>query len=415
MNNKKNLVFVFMLLGLGVVIAVLVYWLWMKPDQQPMQAGQALGAKGDSASKPVLVNTVLAQERDFAVKLMANGVVSSLNVVEVRPQLSSVIEKVHIKEGQFVRAGDALFSLDQRTEASNAAKAQAQLDKELATLAELQRQAVRSRELVEKKFQAQSVLDASLSAVQAQQAVVESARASVNVAKVALGYSKILAPVSGRTGLINVFAGSLVQPSSGTAPLVTITQMDPIAVSFPLPQRSLSAALAAMKRGDASVVARLPESNLSLRGQLQFVDNVVDAVSGTVKVKAVFQNQQMALWPGAYVNVELSVQTLKNVVVLPQDALVVGVNASSVYVVDAEQKAAQKKVEVLASFAGEVVVEGIAPGSQVILEGKQHVRPGSSLKLGSEAASSKAADRTRSASAYPTHPTHSTSAAASTR
>ena len=399
MKNKKSSVFVFIFVC--AVVAGSAVWLWKKNSSESTEllAGQTLGGKGENKSKPVNVNTVTAQQRDYAVRLTANGVVTSLNVVEVRPQISSVIEKVHIKEGQFVRTGDLLFTLDHRTESSNLAKAEAQLSKELATLSELQRQAMRSRELFDKKFQSQSVLDSSQTALQAQQAVVEAAKASVVAAKVSLTYSKIVAPASGRTGLINVFAGSLVQPSAAGAALVTITQMDPIAITFPLPQRNLADALASMQRGESVALASLPDGRGQFKGKLQFIDNVVDAVSGTVKVKAVFANKEMKLWPGAYANVELSVQTLKDVVVVPQDALVIGVNATTVFVADAEQKAAQKKVEVLASFGSEAVITGIAAGTQVILEGKQNLRPGTPLKLAASVTASASASQTSAASA----------------
>lgn len=357
------------------------YWLWKKngTESTELVAGQTIGAKGDK-NRPVNVNTVLTQKRDYEVKLKANGIVSSLNIVDVRPQISSVIEKVHIKEGQFVRAGTLLFSLDNRADSANLAKAQAQLNKELASLAENQRQLERSKELFAKKFQSQSVVDAAQTAVQAQQSVVDGAKAAVAAVKVNLAYSKIVAPVSGRTGLINVFPGSLVQPSTSGAALVTITQMDPIAITFPLPQRNLSDALDSMKRGNSLAFASLPDNKTSFRGKLQFVDNVVDAVSGTVKVKAVFDNKEMKLWPGAYANVDLSVLTLKDAIVIPRDALVMGVNAVSVFVVDGEGKAEQKKVQVQYSFENDAIVTGLESGMKVILEGKQNLRPGVPVK-----------------------------------
>jgi RND family efflux transporter MFP subunit len=357
------------------------YWLWKKngTESTELVAGQSIGAKGDK-NRPVTVNTVFAQKRDYEVKLKANGVVSSLNIVDVRPQVSSVIEKVHIKEGQFVRAGDLLFTLDNRADTVNLAKAQAQLDKELASLAENQRQLARSKELFEKKFQSQSVVDAAQTTVQAQQSVVDGAKAAVAAVKVNLAYSKITAPVSGRTGLINVFPGSLVQPSTSGAALVTITQMDPIAITFPLPQRNLSDALDSMKRGDSLAFASLPDNKTNFKGKLQFVDNVVDAISGTVKVKAVFDNKEMKLWPGAYANVDLSVLTLKDAIVIPRDALVMGVNAVTVFVVDGEGKAEQKKVQIQYSFENDAIVSGLESGMKVILEGKQNLRPGSPVK-----------------------------------
>lgn len=376
MKNAKITV-----LALSIALAGGGYWMWKKSGSESTElvAGQTIGAKGDK-NRPVTVNTVLAKKRDYEVKLQANGVVSSLNIVEVRPQVSSVIERVHIKEGQFVRAGELLFTLDNRTDTVNVHKAQAQLDKELASLAENQRQLVRSKELFEKKFQSQSVVDAAQTAVQAQQAVVEGAKATLAAAKVNLGYSKIVAPVSGRTGLINVFPGSLVQPSTAGAALVTITQMDPIAITFPLPQRNLSDALDSMKRGDSHAIASLPDNKAQFKGKLQFVDNVVDAISGTVKVKAVFDNKELKLWPGAYANVELSVLTLKDVIVVPRDALVIGVNAVTVFVVDSEGKAEQKKVQVQYSFENDAIVSGIDAGMKIVLEGKQNLRPGSPIK-----------------------------------
>jgi RND family efflux transporter MFP subunit len=365
------------------VIAGGAFYAWKSKngDSAEFVAGQTLGAKpGDNKNKPVIVNTVLALKRNYDVKLSANGVVTSLNIVEVRPQVSSIIEKVHFKEGQFVRAGEVLFTLDNRADSGNLAKAQAQLDKELASLAENQRQLVRAKELFEKKFQSQSAVDAALTLVQAQQSVVDGARAAVTSAKVSLGYNRIVAPASGRTGIINVFAGSLVQPNTSGLPLVTITQMDPIAIAFPLPQRNLSDALDSMKRGDSFALASLPENKAQFKGKLQFVDNAVDAASGTVKVKAVFDNKEMKLWPGAFANVELSVLTLKDVIVVPQDALVIGVNSTSLFVVDAEGKAAQRKVEVKYSFGNDAVVTGVEAGSKVVLEGKQNLRPGVPVK-----------------------------------
>ncbi|MBY0572388.1 MAG: efflux RND transporter periplasmic adaptor subunit, partial [Undibacterium sp.] len=180
--------------------------------------------------------------------------------------------------------------------------------------------------------------------------------------------------------LINVYAGSLVQPNTSGAPLVTITQMDPIAIAFALPQRNLSDALDSMRRGDNYAQAYLPDQSTRFKGKLQFVDNQVDAASGTVKVKAVFDNKQMKLWPGSYANVELSVLTLKDIIVVPQEALVIGVNSTSVFVADKEGKAAQVKVQVKYSFGLDAIVTGIEQGAKVILDGKQNLRPGVMVK-----------------------------------
>jgi RND family efflux transporter MFP subunit len=331
---------------------------------------------GNQQNRPVTVSTALAEQRDYPVRLSANGIISSLNTVDVRAQVSSTVSKVHIREGQFVRAGDVLFTLDSRIDEVNLAKAQAQLDKDMATLADSQRNLERSKDLFAKKFLAQNAVDSSLALVQAQQAVIASDKAAIAAARVALGYNRIVAPSAGRTGIISVYPGSLAQVSATAAPLVTITQMDPITITFPLPQRNLQEALESMKRSDSFVLARLPDGQAEFKGRLQFVDNMVDAASGTVKVKAIFENKEMKLWPGAYVNVEFSVQTLKDAIVVPQDAIVIGPKTKSLYIVDAEGKAAIRDVTVLHSFAKDAVVTGIAAGSQVILEGKQNLRSG---------------------------------------
>jgi RND family efflux transporter MFP subunit len=231
--------------------------------------------------------------------------------------------------------------------------------------------------------------------VQAQQAVLASDRAAVNAARVALSFNRIVAPSAGRTGLISVYPGSLVQANAATAPLVTITQMDPITITFPLPQRNLPDALESMNNSKDSnssfVMATLPDNKIQFKGKLQFVDNAVDAASGTVKVKAVFENKEMKLWPGAYVNVELGVQTLKDVIVVPQDAIIIGAKGKSLYIVDADGKAAMRPVTVTNSFGPDAVVTGIEAGAKVVLDGKQNLRPGTPVtEQGADGAGDKA-------------------------
>lgn len=380
-----------------VAIAGAAYYGWHKNEAGSAdgRTASAKAAAANSQNRPVTVVTVLAKKRDYTVRLSANGVVSAMSTVDIRPQITSTITKIHIKEGQFVRTGDLLFTLDSRTDELNLAKAQAQLDKDMATLADNQRQLARSKDLLDKKFISQSALDASLTLVQAQQAVLASDRAAVNAARVALSFNRIVAPSAGRTGLIGVYPGSLVQANATTAPLVTITQMDPITITFPLPQRNLPDALESMNNSKDSnssfVMATLPDNKMQFKGKLQFVDNAVDAASGTVKVKAVFENKEMQLWPGAYVNVELGVQTLKDVIVVPQDAIIIGAKGKSLYIVDADGKAAMRPVTVTNSFGPDAVVTGIEAGAKVVLDGKQNLRPGTPVtEQGADGAGDKA-------------------------
>jgi RND family efflux transporter MFP subunit len=371
----------------GVAAAAVVIaagaWLFVRGKSDPAAPGAAGSAApasaavagGTAGGPPVSVTTIVAQKRDVDVMLEATGTVASLNSVEVRPQISSVITKVHIKEGQFVREGEPLFTLDARNDQVNVAKAQAQLAKDQAALADAERQLARSRELMAQNFISQGAVDTNQMLVESQRAVVAADRAAIAAAQVGLSYTRIVAPTAGRAGAINVFAGSLVQPTGN--PLVTITQLDPISVAFSLPQRNLVDVLATLRGGGGSVTAVLPDSSTALQGKLQFVDNVVDAASGTVRVKAQFANKDERLWPGAFVTIRLAVQTLKGASVIPQAAVIQSPRGKVVYVVDAAGKAAPRPVEVVYASGEDAAVTGVQPGERIVLEGRQNLRPGS--------------------------------------
>jgi RND family efflux transporter MFP subunit len=365
-----------------VAAAIAAYTLTRGPasgDARQASAGPAGAGSGVAAAggPPVSVSVVTVQKKDVEVMLDATGTVTALTSVEVRPQIASTITKVHIREGQFVTAGQALFTLDARNDEVNVTKARAQLAKDLAALADAQRQLARSKDLFAQNFISQGAVDTNQTLVDSQQAVVASDRAAIEAAQVALSYSRIAAPSAGRAGAINVFPGSFVQPS-GPA-LVTITQLDPIAVAFSLPQRNLGQALAALRGGGGKVTATFPESGASASGKLLFVDNTVDANSGTVKVKAEFTNKDERLWPGAFVNIRLAVQTLKGASVIPQAAIIQSPRGKMVYVIDPAGKASPRPVEVLYAEGTEAAVSGVAPGDKVVLDGRQNLRPGASV------------------------------------
>jgi RND family efflux transporter MFP subunit len=362
--------------GLLVAAAAGAWWIWRgaPPRDTTAAAGVATPASG-AGGGAISVGVVRAERRDVPVLLEATGTVTAINSVDVKPQVASVITRVHIREGQFVKAGEPLFTLGARGDEANLGKAQAQLQKDLAALADAQRQLVRSKELFAQNFISQGAVDTNRSLVEGQQAAVAADRAAIDAARVAVSYSRIVAPGAGRAGQIQAVAGSYAQPSG--APLVTITQLDPIAVAFSLPQRNLSDALAALRDGGGRVQAVLPEGRGTLTGRLQFVDNAVDPSSGTVRVKAVFDNRDQQLWPGAFVNVRMTAQTLKGAVVVPQAAIVQSPRAKVVFVVEADNKVGVRPVEVVYASGNDAVVTGLTGGERVVLDGRQNVRPGS--------------------------------------
>ena len=350
-------------------------------------AGAGASAPAAATVPPVSVTLVQAAARDFTLTLDASGTVTALSSVDVKPQVSAQVLAVHVKEGQFVQRGQALFTLDARVDQANLKKAEAQQQKDEASLADAKRQLARSQDLLRQNFISQGAVDTSLANVDGQQAVVAADRAAIDAVKAQLSYSRITAPGAGRVGPIAVFVGSSVAPTG--AAMLTITQVNPVAVAFNLPQRNLPDALKALTSGSGEVTALLPDSPAAgvggastpglRKGKLSFVDSAVDATSGTVKVKAVFANPDQALWPGAYVSVKMALQNLPDAIVVPQAAIVQNARGTAVFVAGPGNVAAIRPVKILAATGTEAVVSGLKAGERVVLDGRQNVRPGTPL------------------------------------
>jgi multidrug efflux system membrane fusion protein len=343
-------------------------------------AGNAAPAAGSAA--PVLVTLATAEKQDVPVTVQVNGSVVSLNSVDLRPQVTNTVSAVHVKEGQFVKAGQLLFTLDDRNDQANLARARAQQKRDEATQADLERQYKRSQELLAQNFISKSATDATLSQLDAQRAAVAADRAAVQSAQVALGYATLRAPIAGRIGAVNIYPGTLVQP---TLSLVTVTPLDPIAVSFPVPEANLQDLLAAA-RSRAKVEALVSGRKEPLSGVLNFVDNTVDPQIGTVRAKAVFDNADQSLWPGQFVGTRITVRTLSGATVVPAAALMMLPEGTSLYVVDKAATATRRKVQVLYTFGTKAAVSGVEPGEQVVIEGSQNVRPGGKVRVDARAA-----------------------------
>jgi len=359
-----------------LIVAVAGGWWSMSGDKSAGKDAKAPAANS-SGGAPALVTLATAQKQDVPVTVQVNGSVVSLNSVDLRPQVTNTVSAVHVKEGQFVKAGQLLFTLDDRNDQANLARARAQQQKDEATMADLERQYKRSQDLVAQNFIAKSAADATLSQLQAQRASVAADRAAVQSAQVALGYATLRAPIAGRIGAVNIYPGTLVQP---TLSLVTITQLDPIAVSFPVPEGNLQDLLEAA-RSHAKVEAVVSGGKAPLSGTLDFVDNTVDPQIGTVRAKAVFANADQSLWPGQFVGTRITVRTLNGATVVPAAALMMLSDGTSLYVVDGGKTATRRKVKTLHTFGTNVAVSGVEPGEQVVIEGSQNVRPGGKVRV----------------------------------
>ena len=381
--NKKNLGIV----AVAVVAALVVAGAWTmnKDDSAPAQGAQGPGG----GQGPTAVNIVSPQRQDVGVELSANGIVTPVRTVDLHPQTTATISEVHIREGQFVKQGQVMFSLDDRADRASVAQAQAQVAQNRATLADLERQYQRSRDLAAQKFLSQSAVDSLKSQVDSAQALVQSNTAAARASQVSASYTTIRAPMSGRVGAIDVHPGALVQPATS---LTTVTQLDPIDVSFNLPESSLGALLAAHRAGKVAVQATVGAATRPVMGELKFVDNAVDPATGTIRVKAQFPNSDTSLWPGQYVTTSVTVQTLRDAVVIPQNAIITNTEGTFVYVMGEGNEARQVKVARLHGFGEYAAVTGLAGTEKVITEGKQNLRPGGKVRpAGAPAAGTPAA------------------------
>ncbi|MGO4306191.1 efflux RND transporter periplasmic adaptor subunit [Cupriavidus sp. RAF12] len=326
------------------------------------------------------VATAIVQQGDVPLEVTANGTVTAMQTVEVRPQVSSTVQTVHIKEGQTVKPGDLLFSLDTRMDEANLAKARAQLMRDQADLADARRTLVRSQELLQRNFISKSAVDTAQAKVDGFEATIRADQAAIEASRVATSYGAIRATIGGRTGVINVFPGSLVTPTSAV-PMVIVAQIAPITVTFTLPERQLAALREALRVGPVQVTA-LPNdgSKAPVTGKITFVDNTVDPQYGSIRIKATFDNAEHRLWPGTYANVNATVQVLKGALSVPPQAVVTGPEGRFVYTVQSDNKVARVPVQVVATTAAAAIIEGVQPGTRVVTEGAQNLRPGSQVR-----------------------------------
>lgn len=331
---------------------------------------------------PVISSVV--SRRDVPVKLSASGVVTAKQKVDVRAQTSATVKAVHIEEGQYVRKGDKLFTLDARAVKADQDKAKAQLTKTRADLANAERQLERHRELFEQGFISQAALDTMLSQVDSLRGQLGFDRAAVEAQRVARSFTEISAPINGRTGAIPVYPGSLV--TQNDAALVSITQIDPILISFSLPEREFDTVQHALEEGEVPVHASVGQT--IQQGRITFIDNAIDTATGTIRLKAEFPNPDNRLWPGMYVKVTLAPRILKNAFVVHTQAIQMGIEEKFLYVIEQTgdiNRVTPQIIQVRLVQNGFSVIAGdnIAPGMQIVVEGAQNLKPGSIVQVAS--------------------------------
>jgi multidrug efflux system membrane fusion protein len=365
------------------------------------------GRGGRGGDVPVTV--AKASQKNVPVEVQVIGNVEAYSTISVKAQVTGQLTDVYIKEGDFVKKGDKLFTIDPRPLEAALNQAKANLSRDEAVLGQVtanlardsaqarysEAQATRYAQLFDQKIiskdqaeQLRASADAAAQAVAADKAAIESAKAAIGATKAAvenaqvqLGYTNISSPIDGRTGNITVKAGNVVMANSQE--LMTITEVEPIYVTFAVPESQLTAIKTYMAQGKLPVRVR-PQDDAETEeiGALTFVDNMVDTTTGTIKLKGTFVNKDHKLWPGQFVRVTLRLTTQQNAVVVPNEAVQTGQNGSFIYVVKDDRTVESRNVTLGARVDQDMVIQsGLEPGETVVTEGQLRLAPGSRVAL----------------------------------
>lgn len=371
----------------GVAVVGLLGWVILHRPPAP-EAGRArAGMVPSVVAAPVT-------KGELPVTVRALGTVTPLSRITVRPQLSGQLVEVGFQEGQTVKQGDFLAQIDPRPYELSLSQYQGQLQRDQALLKNAKLDLERYRVLVQQDSIARQQLTAQEALVQQYEGTVASDTAQINTAKLNLTYARITAPVSGRVGLRVVDPGNYVTTGDANG-IVTITQMQPMSIVFTLPEDQLPAVRAQLRQGATLAVTaydRAGKTKLA-EGRLTTLDNAIDTSTGTVKLRASFDNGDEALFPNQFVNVEMRVETRADATLIPSAALLQGAKGPFVYVLDAENKVSVRPVTPGPAFGQQVAINaGLEPGEKVVTDGTDKLRDGMVAKVAGDRAA--AADGT---------------------
>jgi multidrug efflux system membrane fusion protein len=337
------------------------------------------------APVPVIAATV--QQHDFPIVLTGIGTVTALNTATVRSQVTGLLVSEPFKEGQFVKKGDLLAQIDPRTFQAQLDEAQAALARDQAHLENAQINLSRYVPLSKQGFAPQQQVATQQAMVAQQQATVANDQAAVEYAKTELSYTRLVAPFDGVTGIRLLDVGNIIQPNNGavssTTGVVVVTQIRPISVIFTLPMVDIPEVQDALAKGPLKTIAFSQDGTTQLDvGQLLLVDNQADPNSGTVRLKAVFPNPHLRLWPGTFVNVRLVTSVQHNGLTVPLDAIQQGPQGQFVFVVGHDHRVTMQPISVRETLTGEALVDsGLSAGETVVVRGQYRLSQGTSVSL----------------------------------
>ncbi len=340
------------------------------------------GSKSGPRAEIVPVTAATVAEKSIPLTTKAIGNVEAYATVAIRALVSGELVKIHFKQGQEVQKGDLLFTIDPRPLLAALAQAEGTLEKDRSQLANSRALAARWKKLFEEGIASKEDYDLNRTNAETQAGLMRADEAAVENARVQLSYATIRSPINGMTGNLLVYEGNLVK-ANDTTPLVTITQATPIYVTFAVPEGELGKVNSARAAGSVRVEAALPSDEAHpVAGVLSFVDNAVDATTGTIRLKATFDNPERRLWPGQFVKVTLTTGVDANALVVPTQAVQTGQDGPYVYVVKGDLTVEPRPVKPGPTAEGVVVIaKGLAAGERVVTDGQLRLFPGAKVEL----------------------------------
>lgn len=361
----------------GLSFALLLGGAWFFRSHAVSRAGGSTAPSGSAAPRPVPVVVADVQLRDVPVYLEGIGNATPLASVTVKTQVDGRLEKIFFTEGQSVKRGELLAQVDARPFQIALQQAQAAIARDTASAENARKNQQRYDTLVEKKLIARQQADDQKALADSAAAAVQADRAQANGARLQLDYTQIKSPIDGVTGVRLVDPGNIVHAADATG-IVVVTQLDPMAVVFTLPEDDLPRVNRALSAGPVSVEAYSRDASTLLgKGQLLLIDNQVNAQTATIKLKASFPNPQRALWPNGFVKARLLLSTQKAALVVPATAIQRGPRGTFVYLVDPDNRVSVRPVEVDSTQAEQALLKsGLRPGDKVVIEGQGALRAG---------------------------------------
>lgn len=352
------------------------------------EAGKGPGKGGPGGPAPVMV--AAAEQQTLPVTIQAIGNVEAYTSVAVKARIDGQILAVNFQEGKEVRKGEILFRIDPRPFEAALKQSEAQALRDIASRDQAASQERRYQELLEKNFVSKDAYAQFRTNAQTAEATSRASQAALENAKINLDYTVIRSPIDGFVGRALLQAGNMVK-ANDTISLVVINQVRPVYVNFAIPEQQLPVVRGLMQKGSLGVEVTAPGSDKPLAaGRVAFVDNAVDQTTGTIKVRAVFDNANVTLWPGQFVTVRLKLYDQENAIVVPSRALQTGPNGQFVYVVKPDMTAEPRKVTVMRTVGdGAVLADGaVAKGEKVVVRGQLRIAPGSKVTIADPGAAS---------------------------